>query len=276
MNTLSKPLNAMARHQLGMGKPEIAMPPLPEEIVEQQAAPVEDNISSTADNMSTDEQVVEQIQQESVQQIKVEQKPSQAETAQAKNFRELRDKAERVAQERDELARRIKELESSRNKEEFSLAPDDLVEGKHLSRHVSELKEVKEQLKRYEQHMHQNTVESKLRSKYSDFDSMVTADNLAKLNPSVARSLQALAATDLEAAGEAAYEVIKSLTPTTNKYTHDVELAQKNSVKPRPLTSVSPQHGDSPLSKANAFANGLTPELQQQLLKEMQNARKAY
>ena len=30
----------------------------------------------------------------------------------------------------------------------------------------------------------------------------------------------------------------------------------KNSAKPRPLASVNPQQGDSPLSKANAFANG--------------------
>ena len=37
---------------------------------------------------------------------------------------------------------------------------------------------------------------------------------------------------------------------------------------------MSPQQGDSPLSRANAFANGLTPELRVQLIKEMEEARK--
>lgn len=36
---------------------------------------------------------------------------------------------------------------------------------------------------------------------------------------------------------------------------------------------LSPQQGDSPLSKANAFANGLTEDLKKQLQKEMFEAR---
>jgi hypothetical protein len=54
----------------------------------------------------------------------------------------------------------------------------------------------------------------------------------------------------------------------------DRAAAQKNASKPKPLASVSPQQGDSPLSRANAFANGLTPELQKQLRQEMEEARK--
>jgi len=49
---------------------------------------------------------------------------------------------------------------------------------------------------------------------------------------------------------------------------------QANTAKPRPLTSVSPQSGESPLSRANAFAEGLTPELKKNLFKEMQEAKK--
>ena len=55
---------------------------------------------------------------------------------------------------------------------------------------------------------------------------------------------------------------------------NDKAKAVINAQKPRPLTSISPQQGDSPLSKANAFANGLTPELQAQLLKEMKQSMK--
>ena len=54
------------------------------------------------------------------------------------------------------------------------------------------------------------------------------------------------------------------------------ELSQKNLAKPRPVASVSPQQGDSPLSRANAFANGLTKEVKDQMWKDTQNARKGY
>jgi hypothetical protein len=57
-------------------------------------------------------------------------------------------------------------------------------------------------------------------------------------------------------------------------YESDRLKALKNSQKPRPLASVSPQQGDGPLSKANAFANGMTAELKEQLRKEMYAARK--
>jgi hypothetical protein len=248
-------------------RPEIAMPP----IIEEQQAPQEQ-----------DTQQLEAVQQEVVQEPKPEQVvEKQQEAAQAKNFRELREKAERAAreaqqaqQERDALAQRIKELElMSQNKDEFSLAPDDLVEGKHLSRHVKELKEVREELNRYRQQNHQQTIESQLRSQYNDFDSIVTKDNLETLAPAVQQSLKALAQSDLKAAGEAAYEILRG---KKTGFQNEAALVEKNSVKPRPLTSMSPQQGDSPLSKANAFANGLTPELQQQLLKEMNQARKGY
>ena len=43
------------------------------------------------------------------------------------------------------------------------------------------------------------------------------------------------------------------------------------------VTSVSPQEGAAgPLSKANAFADGLTPDLKKQLYQEMIDARKKH
>ena len=50
----------------------------------------------------------------------------------------------------------------------------------------------------------------------------------------------------------------------------------KNANKPRPMAAVSPQQGNSPLSQANAFANGMTKELQASLLKEMRQSQKGY
>ena len=58
-----------------------------------------------------------------------------------------------------------------------------------------------------------------------------------------------------------------------DKFSQDRARAEVNAGKPRPLTSMSPQQGDGPLSKANAFDNGLTDELKESLLKEMNDAR---
>ena len=75
----------------------------------------------------------------------------------------------------------------------------------------------------------------------------------------------------------AAYSVIKNfgIHKDTAPYENDRAKAVANLQKPRPLTSVSPQQGDSPLSRANAFANGMTDELKEQLRKEMYTARKS-
>ena len=42
------------------------------------------------------------------------------------------------------------------------------------------------------------------------------------------------------------------------------------------MVSINPTQGESALAKANAFANGLTPELKDQLYREMQAARRNY
>ena len=75
----------------------------------------------------------------------------------------------------------------------------------------------------------------------------------------------------------AAYSVIKNfgIHKDTPKYENDRAKAMENAQKPRPSTAVNPTRSDSPLSRANAFADGMTPELKEQLRREMQAARKA-
>lgn len=261
-------------------KEEIAMPPLPPEStetpeVEHSSEQSEVTIEAAVKQQDSSDiaALAATVEKQSEDAVKIEQQLEQRESAQAKNFRELREQKERAVKERDDLARRIKELE---HKDPYSLAPDDLVEGKHLSHHANELKQLKEELSQYKQQWHQNSVESKLRSRYSDFDSVVNATSLSELNPAVAQSLKILAQTDLEAAGEAAYDILRSRVSQKPAYTQDVKTAQANSAKPRPVSSISPQHGETPLSQANAFANGLTPELQKKLLEEMNSARRSY
>ena len=49
----------------------------------------------------------------------------------------------------------------------------------------------------------------------------------------------------------------------------DKEKVKTNIYKPHPAASLSPQPGDNPLTRANAFADGLTDQLKEQLRKEM-------
>jgi hypothetical protein len=262
----------------------IEMPPLPPEEPMQEAIieaqPINQggegesdrNTSSSATSHAPEEQVIQK--NESLQ---------SKESVQAKNFRELREKADRAARERDDLAQQIKELKSQlTQKDDFSLNPDDLVEGKHLAQVMKEQKELKEQLRQYSQQRHLAEAEIRLKSKYTDFDQVVNEKNilaLKEINPQRAETIKSIAAHNPEEALALAYSAIKenNLYEEPKRHDQDMIKAQQNYSKPRPLNTVSAQHTDSPISRMNAFAQGeLTPEMQKQHFKEMQEARKGY
>lgn len=202
-------------------------------------------------------------------------------SSQSENFRRLREKSERAEKERDEMARMLKEITAAKkeveaDEEDFRINDDDLVEGKHLSKFQKKVKRLEDQVKQYEQQSVAMTTETKLRNQYQDFDKVVSADNVAILReqyPELAESITNN--PNLYNKAVSAYTLIKKLgIAPDDHYEADRALAQKNAAKPKPLASVNAQQGDSPLSRANAFANGLTDELQAQLRKEMAEARK--
>ncbi len=224
----------------------------------------------------------------------------QPETPQAKSWRELREKAkrgEKAEKERDELQRTLQYIEQEavryqqqqqmqqqqatptvqpEEEEDFvTTLDDDLVEGKHLKkaerRADRRFKKLEETIKKYQKHTQESAVESQLRRKYNDLDQVLTHENIAALRevePEIAASLATV--TDLKTQAVSAYKIIKKLgIYKVDHYAADRNTAQKNVNKPRSLHSVAPQQGNSPLSQANAFANGLTPELKKKLYKEM-------
>lgn len=206
------------------------------------------------------------------------QQPAQAKPSQQEiNFRNLRQKTEQLQRERDEYYRMLQDIESRKqqasHQEESQLNPDDLVEWKHVQR---ELKKVKDELNQYKQYSTQVSAEARLKSQYPDFDSVVNDTTISLLReqyPEIATTINAN--PDLYSKAASAYTFIKKLNIAPSDATL-IERArvQENLQKPRPVSSVSPQQGETPLSKANAFAQGLTPELRSQLLKEMQEAKK--
>ena len=215
------------------------------------------------------------------------QKKSAETDYQTANFKAIREEKERIVRERDELRRRIQEMEkmSSSKKQEvleddddFTMDPDDLVEGKHLGKVANKIKKLEKQMQASNQKATEIAIEATIKSQYPDFDKIVSKDNLDTLklaHPEIAQTLNS--SSDLYSKAVTAYTLIKKLgIHQDDIYKEDREKAQANAAKPRPLTSVSPQQGDSPLSKANAFANGLTDELKSQLYREMIEARKRY
>lgn len=201
-----------------------------------------------------------------------------------RNFRALREAKVKAERERDDAIAYINQMKSQQqpqqpeDDEDIVLGADELAEGKHLTKVQKKIKKLENQLKEYQQQSSVVTVETRLRSQYPDFDSVVSSTNiqsLAQQYPEIAATIDS--SSDLYSKAVSAYTMIKKLgiIPDTS-YDEDKIKAKVNAAKPRPLTSVSPQQGDSPLSHANAFANGLTPELQKQLRKEMEDSRNKF
>lgn len=229
---------------------------------------VEESPQEPAEALSTQEEVKQEQPKEIKQDKSLE-----------NNMRALREKSEKITRERDEFARKLQELESQKqNDSDITIANEDLVEGKHIKQVTSEIKQLKSQLNEYKNAISQVTVETKLKNTYPDFESVVTPDNVESLRQSYPELAATIASSsDLYSKAVSAYTMIKKMgIIPDSKYDADKQVVQKNTQKPRPLTSISPQEGDSPLSRANAFANGLTTELKEQLRKEMFEHRKSF
>jgi len=236
------------------------------------------------------QEVVSQVQEEvDTPENETESTPQQAQPKPApaaptleNNIRALREKTERIERERDELNRRLADIEARNNpkpvEEDYSLnlGETDLAEGRHLTKIQKQMRKQQEELVKAQAQMQSLLVETRLKSEHPDIDKVVTSDNLKSLSeqyPEVAQMLNS--STDYYSKAKSAYTMIKKFgIHIEDTFAQDRELAQRNAAKPRPLASVSPQQAESPLSRANAFANGLTDDLKKQLWKEMEDSIK--
>ena len=240
---------------------------------------IQENLQAVAPEENETVQPVEESKEKETEVIQA----APEDNPQLKNMREMRIRKERAEKERDDaykLIQQFKDQQTAKSAEpeenlDFSVADDDLVEGRHLGKVDKRIKQLEEKLKKYQQTSTAATVEVKLRNKYSDFDKVVSKANVEALvrdYPELGDTLRS--SSDLYSQAVTAYTMIKQMgVYKEDKFSQDRARAEVNAGKPRPLTSMSPQQGDGPLSKANAFANGLTDELKESLLKEMNDAR---
>lgn len=220
-----------------------------------------------------------------------------SERAERERERAERDR-ERAERERDELLMKFREMELARLQQQtqvsatnaepepnFNIAPDALTEGKHfndLNHHVTKkIRQLEDQLKQYQKQTAQNMMETQLKAQFSDFDAVVSKNNVEELrrsHPAIAQALATAATSDAYSAAASAYTIIKEMgiAKSTQESNMTRKILQDNAAKPRSAQAAAPQRGSTPLSKANEYMvdGKMTNEYQDQLLKEMAAARR--
>lgn len=222
---------------------------------------------------------------EEVQQQEAQTQSVQAdETAAEKNFRVLRDKAARAERDRDELIRLLKaqqqpqqQVQAVEENYDINLAPDDLAEGKHLSKIEKKYKKLEQDMQQFKQQANEKIIETRLKTEFPDFDRVVSPENIEVFRtafPEIAQTLST--SNDLYNKAVTAYTLIKKLG-ISNEAQIELERnrVQQNMAKPKPVSSIQPQKSTTPLEQANPFAQGLTKDLRDQLRREMEQSRKA-
>lgn len=221
----------------------------------------ESGATPTQEIQQSAEQLVEQIEQPSTE-VQQEAKPKKDNSAE-RNFRELREKSERMERERNEYALRLAQMEQQRSvqqtpssqDDDINFGDDDLVEGKTLKKIV---KKIENRLENQYRQQREVTTEMMLKSRFNDFDQVVNEKTIAQLRdkyPEVAQSLNMQ--QDPYAKLSAAYTLIRDLNISennTDRYDEDKEVIQRNLKQPKSASSLATQSGTTPLSQANDYA----------------------
>jgi len=194
------------------------------------------------------------------------------------NFARLREERARAEYERDEAINYIKQMQQQQQapeSDDINWDSEDLVEAKHVGKKI---KQLENKLRSYEQQTAYHATEARIKSTYSDFDKVVTKENIDALRTQHPEIAQALHATpDIYNKAVSTYNIIKKFGLNQSPQNLlDKATVARNNFKPKATNSISPQQGDSPLAKANDFANGfLTEDRKAQLWQEIQAARNA-
>ncbi|MDX1532845.1 MAG: hypothetical protein R3230_01410 [Nitrosopumilaceae archaeon] len=247
------------------------------------------------------QEIVEEIPQDTVVEGIIPEDNVQSEVAQArpdgtqeeKNLARLRELRKIAEKERDDALRAQQELQQQLQsyQQQYSgnyqqrnvfpqqqqtqspptyehLNPDDLVEGRHLSKYDQEMKQIKQTLAQQKAVVEIQNQMNHLRTKYADFDKVVSEDNVKLLHakyPAIAQSLAS--APDLNSLGESAYEIIKRFgIHQDDSFEPEKQKAQLNATKPRPMGS------SSPLAQASQYDRAWTAEQLERDRLEMEEA----
>jgi hypothetical protein len=210
----------------------------------------------------------------------------QKESDKESNIRTLRERAEAAERRARELEYTMQQNMTQQKTTKMELVDDDdfhidddsLVEGKHFKKlykkQSQELKEIKKLLEENTSKSTASNAEWRLKTQYTDFDSVVNEENirkLASLKPALYRSM--LSNPDLYDKGESAYDMIKSLV-LTDKYSAQDKRIEENKSRPRSAASAGGQSGETPLAHIAEYdRRTLTEERKAQIRRMVQEAK---
>lgn len=190
------------------------------------------------------------------------------------NFRMLRERAERAERDKEELTRFIQQQNNQKidsQDEDFGVEDEDFVSGKSYKKSLKEIKkqlaESQRSLNEFRTQTSEEVAKARLTQEYPNFNKVVTAENIKKLqaqSPAVYQAL--LSGSDTYATGKAAYEVLEKFN--IGRYDLEDKKILENQLKPKAAASV-PNRTEGAL---HAFEPGhrmfLTKEQKEAIIKQ--------
>jgi hypothetical protein len=200
--------------------------------------------------------------------------PVDVESAQDRNWRQMRERIEELQQSNNRLTEAVGRSAAPPKQEvnipDYESVDDEDLLTKKQTRAVAKM-EAAQAVKEALQQREYNEAPKLIETEMQDYSQVVTPENVERLkqtNPRLAASLGDV--KDPYAQGALAYSYIKSQgIYKENEGANNRQRAMDNSKKPLPVTAAKPSNA---LESANAYANGLTPEVKQKLFAEMQAA----
>ncbi len=217
----------------------------------------------------------------------LEQKEEQKkESSKEQNHRILRERAEAAERRLRELEQQLQSQQPKKAQryeieedDDFDVADDEYVEGKKVKKILKKmdqrLKQTAQQFEEMNRAAAVKYAEANLKSQFADFDSIVTEENLRKLQEKKAPLFRSIMANnDLYDRGYSAYEAIKAAGIAVDEYEDIDRKLDQNRKVPRSAGSAPSQTSDSPMTKIGDYDRRiLTDERKEQLRKQVAQAK---
>lgn len=230
-----------------------------------------------------------EVPQEETENDVSENEPIEKETSEEKNWRAVREELEATRRRNQELEYYLQQQNQmaqqanqnpSKPEPEEEIDDEELLTGAQAKKLASKLaREAAEKIvNEREKERQLKEAPTRLRQKMPDYDSVVNEETymrFVKECPDHARAIDMLK-EDPYAQGALAYDLLKARYKTnpSEVYTQmEKKRGEENRKKPVSSSAV-PGRRSNALSNADPFANGLTPELKDQLWAEMQEYEK--
>lgn len=230
------------------------------------------------DRILAPEQTEQQVETQPVIEKKAE--PTEKEI----NLRILRERAEAAERRAFQLEHEMKQAQQSQqpqiqeNDDDFGIDDDDVPVGRQIKKQFKslkqQLKETQTQLNQLNQKTSIEQAEIKLKTKFKDFDSVVTAENIQNLaysDPDAYRGIMANA--DIYDRGYLAYQMLNR-NKAKEQYEDIDRRLEENKKKPKAAANIDPQEQQTPLSRVGDYDRRvLTKEDQDRILRHLQQVK---